>query len=120
MVLENKAKEELAWWMEHALNNYNVVTHREPDVIMTTDASSTGLGCALGQARTGGHWTREEAQHHINYLELLAVFLAYMTALTDINHMGTIKSTVQNELSKSVWLWWFKRNIWLTAVIFQA
>lgn len=42
VVLDDKAKEELAWWIEHAPNNYNVVTHGEPDVIMTTDASSTG------------------------------------------------------------------------------
>ena len=56
-----------------------------------------------------GYWTKEEAQHHINYLELLAVLLALqafstslmgkhvkvmidnMTALTDINYMGTSK-----------------------------
>lgn len=39
-----------------------------------------------------------------------------MTALTDINHMGTSKSTVRNELTKSVWLWCLERNIWHTAL----
>ena len=134
MSLNEKAKDELTWWINHAINSYNVVTHGEPDIVITTDASSTGWGCSLGQKRTGGHWTRDEAQHHINYLELLAVFLAIqtfsdsligkhvkvmidnMTALTDINHMGTSKSAMRNELTKSLWLWCLERNIWLTAV----
>ena len=125
---------ELAWWIEHSPNSYNVVSHGQPDIVLTTDASSTGWGCTLGQKRTGGYWTKEEAQHHINYLELLAVFLALqafsaslmgqhvkvmidnMTAVTDINHMGTSKSPIRNELTKSIWLWCFERDIWLTAV----
>jgi hypothetical protein len=83
---------------------------------------------------TGGNWTKDEAQHHINYLELLAVFLALknfenslagkhvkviidnMTALSDINHMGTSKSDLRNALSSSMWLWCRTRHIWLTAV----
>ena len=36
-----------------------------------------GLGAVLnGQTQTGGQWSPEEATHHINYLELLAAFLA--------------------------------------------
>ena len=30
--------------------------------------------------------------------------------------MGTSKSAMQNELTKSLWLWCLERNIWLTAV----
>ena len=134
MSLNKEAEAELAWWIEHAPNSYNVVSHGEPEIVLTTDASSTGWGCTLGQNRSGGYWTKEEAQHHINYLELLAVFLALqafsdsltgkhvkvmidnMTALTDINHMGTSKSAIRNKLTKSVWLWCLERNIWLTAV----
>ena len=123
MILNENAKAELASWIEHAPNGYNVISHGKPDIVLTTDASSTGWGC-----------TREEAQHRINYLELLAVFLALqtfsesrvgkhvkvmidnMTALTDINHMGTSKSAIRNQLTKSAWLWCLARNIWLTAV----
>jgi hypothetical protein len=83
---------------------------------------------------TGGNWTKDEAQHHINYLELLAVFLALknfenslagkhvkviidnMTSLSDINHMGTSKSDLRNALSNYMWLWCRTRHIWLTAV----
>jgi hypothetical protein len=134
MTLDKEAKEELTWWVNSAPDSYNVVSHGEPDIVITTDASSTGWGCTLGKTRAGGYWTKDEAQNHINYLELLAVFLALksfansltgkhikvmidnMTALSDINHMGTSKSAARNALAKSVWLWCHERNIWLTAV----
>ena len=42
-----------------------------------SDASNKGWDTVLeGQTRTRGVWTAEEAAHHINYLELLAAFLA--------------------------------------------
>ncbi|CAB4010938.1 Transposon Tf2-6 poly, partial [Paramuricea clavata] len=134
MTLNDEAREELTWWVNSAPDSYNVVSHGLPAIVLTTDASSTGWGCTLGETRTGGNWTKDEAQHHINYLELLAVFLALktfanslagkhvkvmidnMTALSDINHMGTSKSDLRNALSKSMWLWCRARHIWLTAV----
>ena len=82
---------------------------------MSTDASSTGWGCALTDTSTGGHWTTEETKNHINYLEFLAIYLALksfssiingqhvklvvdnMTALSDVNHMGT--SSYEKEMS---------------------
>ena len=67
-----------------ALNGYNVTSHGEPDIVLTTDASSTGWGCTLGQKRTGGYWTREEAQHNISYLELLAVFWPFKLFLSPL------------------------------------
>ena len=79
MCLNRKAEDELAWWITNASNSYNVVSHGEPDCIITTDASSTGWDCTLGKIRSGGSWTIEEAQNHINYLELFAVFLALQT-----------------------------------------
>ena len=79
MCLNGKAKDELAWWIANASNSYNVVSHGEHDCIITTDASSTGWDCTLGKIRSRGSWTKEEAQNHINYLELFAVFLALQT-----------------------------------------
>ena len=76
MVVSDKACNELMWWNTHLEASYNVISHGEPTVIMSTDASSTGRGCALNDTSTGGHWTTEEATNHINYLELLAIYLA--------------------------------------------
>ena len=53
MLLNEKAKDELTWWINHAINSYNVVTHGEPDIVVTTDASSTGWGCSLARRGRG-------------------------------------------------------------------
>ena len=134
MVVSDKAGSELLWWNTHLEASYNIISHGEPTVVMSTNASSTGWGCALHDTSTGGHWTAEEARNHINYLELLAIYLALksfssiingqhvkvmvdnMTALSDVNHMGTSSSEKRNDLAKEIWLWCAQRNIWLTAV----
>ena len=41
-----------------------------------SDASNTGWGARQGKLQTGGRWSQAETAHHINYLELLAAFLA--------------------------------------------
>ena len=40
-----------------------------------TDASNEGWGSVFGTQSTGGLWASHEKCHHINYPELLAVFL---------------------------------------------
>ena len=107
MVVSDKACNELMWWNTHLEASYKVIGHGEPTVVMSTDASSTGWGCVQNGTRTSGHWTEEEAKNLINYLELQAIYLALksfssiidgqhvklmvdnMTALSDVNHMGT-------------------------------
>lgn len=73
MVVSDKAPNELVWWNTHLEARYNVISHGEPSVTMSTNASSTGWGCALNDTSRGTHWTTEEAKNHINYLELLAI-----------------------------------------------
>ena len=48
-----------------------------PSQLIDSDASMKGWGTILNNyTRTGGLWSPPEASHHINYLELLATFLA--------------------------------------------
>lgn len=72
-------------------------------------------------------------EFHINYLELLAIFLALKgfakdiknsyillradntTAISYINRMGGIQFPHLNTLSRQIWQWCEKRNIWLFA-----
>ena len=75
MTLETKSLSEIKWWIDHVPSSFNVIQRDEPTIVMTTDASSTGWGCTLGDAHTGGLWTPEEASNHINFLEMLAVLL---------------------------------------------
>ena len=42
MVVSDKACNELMWWNTHLEASYNVISHGEPTVVMSTDASSTG------------------------------------------------------------------------------
>ena len=78
-------------------------------------------------------WSDEAKSHHINYFELLAVFMGLQTffkthynthlrILTDnttaiavLNHMGTSHSDPCNRLGKEIWEWCIDRNIWLSA-----
>ena len=70
--LSSAAIAELNWWRENIESATNHVTHGNPDIIITTDASTLGWGAVLENQSIGGQWTEAEA----NYLELLATFLA--------------------------------------------
>ena len=92
MSLNKEAEAELAGWIENAPNSYDVVSHGEPEIVLSTDASSTGWRCTLGQKGTGGYWIKEEAQHHINELELYAVFRALQVLIFRILNGEACKS----------------------------
>jgi len=93
-----------------------------------------GLGSILnGQTHTGGTWSAEEAAHHINYLELLAAFLAIkafgkswqnttvllhmdnVTAVSYINQKGGTVSKALSQLAITIWTWCIERDITLQA-----
>ena len=133
IVLSSQALEELTWWANNAIDCCNVFTRESPNHTLTTDASMDGWGAVFGTRSTGGLWAAHEARNHINYLELLAVFLGLQvfcqslnnthirlmidntTAVAVINHMGTCHSDALNTLSKKLWLWCILRNIWISA-----
>ncbi len=72
-----EAKEELSWWGQHLTKwNGRCLMQKDPDLIITTDASNIGWGAECQGERTGGPWSRTEATLHINCLELLAAMLA--------------------------------------------
>ena len=90
------------------------------------------LHCLAG-GHVGGQWTKEEATHHLNYLENTAAFFALQafckkcfdihvrleldntTAVTCINNMGGNKSTDCNRTVRQLWLWCIEHNIWVSA-----
>ena len=94
----------------------------------------SGWGAHCGDQKIGGRWSCEESNNHINYLELLAIFLGLKsfcrnctesthvqvktdntTAKSYINAMGGVKSPECNTLAKQIWQWCIDRNIWLSA-----
>ena len=132
--LTQSAIEELKWWQKHLTQwNGRCLLSRSPDLIIETDASTTGWGASCQGMRTGGPWSQTERHKHINCLELLAALLAVKsfargrenirihlrmdntTALTYINKFGGTVSQELNHLTKDLWLWCLDRNISLHA-----
>ena len=127
-------REELQWWLDqaHIWNGRSLATPEE-SLWIQTDASKMGWGAHCQEGRTGGPWTLEEAEFHINYLELLAAFLAIqtfvrdktnvtiyiqidsVTALTYINKKGGTRSPSLTQLAKELWTWCMERKISLVA-----
>ena len=72
ITLTEGAKSDLHWWAsEMEKQNGCNLQILQWDMVLESDASKEGWGVS-----TGGLWIQEEQKHHINYLELLAAFLA--------------------------------------------
>ena len=92
----------LEWWVqEAATHNQSPVTPPVPNMITETDASLIGWGAQHQGCQTGGQWSVEEKQMHINALELLAVSLALKTFAKDKSHVDVLIRT-DNVSSKSL------------------
>ena len=92
-----------------------------------------GWGARQGELQTGGRWSPAETTHHINYLELLAAFVALqsfaktssgiimqmkldnVTAVTYINKLGGTHSQALCQLALTIWDWCVQRDVFLVA-----
>ena len=90
-------------------------------LMIQTDASKLGWGAVYHLFLTGGPWTYRESQFNINYLKLLAAFLAFqsfakrekhltvylymdnVSAMTYINKKGGVHSRSLTPLAKECW-----------------
>ena len=133
MSLPTDAKTELQWWIENIENSFNVINHDPASLTISTDASKIGWGGVFKDLTCGGHWTPQEAEEHINYLELMAAFFSLQafvtklnnkhvrlkidntTAMAAINNMGTNHSVQCNKVALDIWCWCMARNIWISA-----
>ena len=132
MSLTPQARNELQWWVNSIDTAVNEINRPEPQIIIHTDASTQGWGCAIDDLTTGGLWTASEKENHINYLEMLAVLFSlqahkqlvldkHVKVLVDnttvqvtLNKMGTSHSPSLNTLVKTIWDWCIPNRIWLT------
>ena len=133
MSLSSNAKLEINWWLSNIDESVKVISHGHPSITISSDASLIGWGGIKEVAKTGGHWSQDESKLHINVLELKAVLFTLQslcaknsgvhirsridntTAVAYINNMGGTKSLVCNQISKEIWDWCIKRNIWISA-----
>ena len=133
LYLSKDAKADLSWWIRNVDSSFKKIVQPNPDMTLTTDASTKGWGAVYGEQKTGGLWSLEEQGFHINYLELKAVLLGLQslcnnlgqrhirvqsdntTAVAYINAMGGIRSADCNNMARQIWLWCIEREIWLSA-----
>ena len=132
MCVSPEIKQELLWWITNLSLQKRHITHGNPDVIITCDASSFGWGAVCEDRQIGGRWKDYETQNHINYLELLAAYFALKSFCKDrrdlhvqirsdntsavayIKNMGG-KVVSLNMLAHDIWIWCMHRNIWLSS-----
>ena len=77
MLVSEESKNELRWWVENTEEQSAPIYRPNPTITMKTDSSLRGWGALIAgtEKQTKGLWTEEEKRYHINYLELLTVFL---------------------------------------------
>jgi len=56
MCMSPEMKQELLWWITNLSLQKRQITHGNPDVIITCDASSFGWGAVCEDRQIGGRW----------------------------------------------------------------
>ena len=133
--LDPTSRADLNWWTTLDKRTISAPLNVPmPSQSIDSDASMKGWGAILNnQTCTGGLWSPQEASHHINYLELLAAFLAMkafgktwlsitvllrldnVTVVAYINQKGGTTSSELCQLAISMWMWCLEKNIILVA-----
>ncbi|KAI8437596.1 hypothetical protein MSG28_011870 [Choristoneura fumiferana] len=131
--LSNLILEDLVWWQNHISSISWSMVPPDYSLEIFSDASRTGWGGFCAGNRVNGAWKTQEMEYHINFLELLAVFLCLKcfavyhlncaillridntTAISYINRMGGVQFPHLNNLARQIWQWCEMRNIWLFA-----
>ncbi|XP_048489242.1 uncharacterized protein LOC105380262 isoform X1 [Plutella xylostella] len=122
--------QDLHWWRDNIFSTNNQMRTLSYKKEIFTDASRTGWGAVCDGKKANGRWKATEAEHHINYLELLAAFLGLKsfvneddahctillridntTAISYINRLGGIQFPHLNNLTRSLWQWCEKLNV---------
>ncbi|WAR28485.1 hypothetical protein MAR_014189 [Mya arenaria] len=132
MSISESIKNELSCWIQNLSHQNRQIIHGNPDLIITTDASSFGWGAVSENESIGGRWDDTEIQNHINVLELFAASHALKSfcktksnihvqirsdnscTVAYIWHMGG-KIEQLNNIAKRMWLWSKDIAIWLSA-----
>ena len=131
MVVSDKAKSEIAWWLESIGDGEKKIRITAPEIEICTDASTEGWGAHRGSLAVGGRWKEGEMESHINVLELKAILFglkslcpdkdAYVSVLTDnttalayVKNMGGVKSPECNEVAKEIWSWCEEQENWVS------
>lgn len=133
MSLNEDCRTDLVWWVDNIDKSGCKMYHNNFSLEIFSDASRSGWGASCGLKYTRGFWDTSFKERHINYLELMAAFLALKSFAKDfsecdillrsdnktvialINRMGSSKYSHLHDLTKNFWEWCQSRNIWVWA-----
>ena len=132
LTLSTQAREDLNWWLYNIDHVKFHICVPSPQFEIRSDASNLGWGGVFNTRTTGGQWSEQEANHHINWLELQAGLLTLQsfcsnfrdkhikmrmdntTAVACIRRKGSMKPALL-QLTKSIFGWAEQRNIILSS-----
>lgn len=133
IVLSRDILDDLYWWSSNIGTTSNFMRQPNFELEIYSDASRTGWGAVCKNVEVNGKWKTTEKSMHINYLELMAVFLGLKsfasnvtncaillridntTAISYVNRMGGIQYPHLNDLSRTLWSWCEQRGLWIFA-----
>ena len=132
ITLSPACREDIQWWIFNIKHSSKPVLVPDFTYSIFTDSSQSGWGGTMGSHSTGGLWTSEERQLHINCLELKAVLLVLQSFCKNmrdvhlrirsdnsvtvicINKQGSMKTPLNN-ITRDIWLFAIERGIWLSS-----
>lgn len=134
MKISTETKALIQWWICNIAESFKKVTQKPPQMVLYTDASLKGWGAfnKSSGSKTGGQWSVDEQNLHINILELKACQLALLSFCKDIenthvrifmdnttscayiNKLGG-KTNELDTLAREIWFWCLDRHIHLSA-----
>ncbi|XP_015185988.1 PREDICTED: uncharacterized protein LOC107071471 [Polistes dominula] len=133
IVINESMVEDLNWWRVNATIRSNLIKTNKYVMEIFSDSSLTGWGCYCDGVEAFGFRDQNERKKHINYLKLLAAFLAIKcfaskssnceillrldntSAISYINRAGGVRFRHLCALSKEIWNWCEERRLWLKA-----
>lgn len=133
LVLSDDLQEDFAWWRKNLPRSVNPIRSFRFELEIFSDASKSGWGVFCGDESTHGFWIPSEQKLHINYLELIAVWMGLKcfakessnceillrvdntTAIAYVNRMGGVQYPGLNKIARDIWQWCEIRKIWIYA-----
>ncbi|XP_066590898.1 uncharacterized protein [Prorops nasuta] len=133
MIIPLSLSTDLDWWEDKVLTSHNKIRRYEFELEIFSDASNSGWGVACEGEIIFNTWNVVQLKEHINYLELVAAFYGLRifarnkhnceillridntTAVSYVNRMGGVQYPKLNQISREIWQFCEKRDIWIFA-----
>ena len=132
MTLSADALCDVQWWLQNVQSQTSFILKPTPSIVISTDSCGTMWGAVRDSFKTGGCWSSNEQNHHINFLETKAILLGLQslcsdcnnvhirvksdnqTAVAYVNGMGGSKSYECNLVAIQIWEWAIAKQIWIS------